>query len=147
MSEVRIIIDMAILLLISGVFAVIFAKIRMPPILGYICAGIIIGPTMFPDLWVEGETVALLSSLGIVLLLFYIGLETDLSKLKSTGMKILVIVLVQMPFMVAIGYLLGILLGMNFVQSIFLGAIISGTSTAVVTGILKAAKHLSLIHI
>ncbi|WP_019177045.1 cation:proton antiporter [Methanomassiliicoccus luminyensis] len=142
MSEVRVIIDMAILLIISGIFAVIFAKIKMPPILGYICAGIIIGPTMFPDLWVEGETVSILSSLGIVLLLFYIGLETDLSKLKSTGMKILIIVLVQMPFMVAIGYVLGILLGMNFVQSIFLGAIISGTSTAVVTGILKTAKHI-----
>jgi CPA2 family monovalent cation:H+ antiporter-2 len=142
MDEFRIVIDMAILLLIAGVFAVVFAKIRMPPILGYITAGIIIGPSMFPEVWVEGSTVSLLSSLGIVLLLFYIGLETDITKLRATGSKILIIVLIQMPFMVAVGYILGILLGMDFVQSIFLGAIISGTSTAVVVGVLKTAKHI-----
>lgn len=142
MDEYRVVIDMAILLLISGVFAVVFAKIKMPPILGYITAGIIIGPSMFPEIWVEGSTVSLLSSLGIVLLLFYIGLETDISKLKTTGSKILIIVLIQMPIMVAIGYILGIMLGMDFVQSIFLGAIISGTSTAVVVGVLKTAKHI-----
>ncbi|KQM10739.1 hypothetical protein AOA80_11175 [Methanomassiliicoccales archaeon RumEn M1] len=142
MDEFRIVIDMAILLLIAGVFAVVFAKIRMPPILGYITAGIIIGPSMFPEVWVEGSTVSLLSSLGIVLLLFYIGLETDITKLRATGSKILIIVLIQMPVMVAVGYILGILLGMDFVQSIFLGAIISGTSTAVVVGVLKTAKHI-----
>ena len=142
MDDFRVVIDMAILLLISGVFAVVFAKIKMPPILGYIVAGIIIGPSVFPGIWVEGSTVELLSTLGIVLLLFYIGLETDITKLKATGSKILIIVLIQMPLMVAIGYLLGIMLGMDFVQSIFLGAIISGTSTAVVVGVLKGAKHI-----
>ena len=142
MDEFRLVIDMAILLLIAGVFAVVFAKIKMPPILGYITAGIIIGPSMFPELWVEGSTVSLLSTLGIILLLFYIGLETDITKLRATGSKILIIVLIQMPVMVAVGYLLGIMLGMDFVQSIFLGAIISGTSTAVVVGVLKTAKHI-----
>ncbi len=142
MDEFRIVIDMAVLLLIAGVFAVVFAKIRMPPILGYITAGIIIGPSMFPEVWVEGSTVSLLSSLGIVLLLFYIGLETDVTKLQATGSKILIIVLIQMPIMVAVGYLLGIVMGMDFVQSIFLGAIISGTSTAVVVGVLKTARHI-----
>ena len=142
MDEFRIVIDMAILLLIAGVFAVLFARIKMPPILGYITAGIIIGPSMFPEVWVEGSTVSLLSSLGIVLLLFYIGLETDIAKLQATGSKILIIVLIQMPIMVAVGYLLGIIMGMDFVQSIFLGAIISGTSTAVVVGVLKTAKHI-----
>ena len=142
MDEFRVVVDMALLLLISGVFAVVFAKIKMPPILGYIVAGIILGPSMFPEVWVEGSTVSLLSTLGIVLLLFYIGLETDINKLKVTGSKILIIVLIQMPLMVAIGYLLGIMMGMDFVQSIFLGAIISGTSTAVVVGVLKTAKHI-----
>ena len=142
MDDFRVVIDMAILLLIAGVFAIVFAKIKMPPILGYITAGIIIGPSMFPEVWVEGSTVSLLSTLGIILLLFYIGLETDITKLRATGSKILIIVLIQMPVMVAVGYLLGIMLGMDFVQSIFLGAIISGTSTAVVVGVLKTAKHI-----
>jgi len=143
MSEVRIVIDLALLLLISGGAALVFAKIRMPPILGYITAGIILGPSMIPDLWVEGGTVELLSSIGIVMLLFYIGLETEITELREAGPRLLIIVLVQMPLMVALGYLTGILLGMTAVQSIFLGAIISGTSTAVVVGVLKTAKHIN----
>ncbi len=142
-GEARIVIDMALLLLISGVCSLIFAKIKMPPILGYLTAGIILGPTSFPGLWVEGTTVELLSSIGIVLLMFYIGLETDVVKLRSHGLKLIFIVGLQMPLVVALGYLTGILLGMNFIQSIFLGAIISGTSTAVVVGVLKTNRHIS----
>ena len=141
-EEIRIVIDMTLLLLISGICSIVFAKIHMPPILGYLTAGIILGPTMLPELWVEGSTVALLSSIGIVLLMFYIGLETDMTKMKKNGSKLVFIVALQMPIVVAVGYLLGISLGYDFVQSIFLGAIISGTSTAVVVGVLKGAKHI-----
>ena len=141
-EETRIVIDMTLLLIISGVCSLVFAKIKMPPILGYLTAGIILGPTMLPELWVEATTVTLLSNIGIVLLMFYIGLETDLSKLKVSGSKLIFVVCVQMPIVVAAGYLLGILLGFDSVQSIFLGAIISGTSTAVVVGVLKESKHI-----
>ena len=142
-EDARIVIDMALLLLISGACSLVFAKIKMPPILGYLTAGIILGPTMFPVLWVEGTTVELLSSIGIVLLMFYIGLETDIGKLRSHGLKLIFIVGLQMPIVVAFGYLAGILLGMNFIQAIFLGAIISGTSTAVVVGVLRTNRHIS----
>jgi CPA2 family monovalent cation:H+ antiporter-2 len=141
-EETRIVIDLTLLLLISGIFSLVFAKIKMPPILGYLTAGIILGPTMFPELWVDAETVGLLSSVGIVLLMFYIGLETDVLKMKKTGWKLIFIVSLQMPIMVAVGYLTGLMLGMSFVQSIFLGAIICGTSTAVVVGVLKESKHI-----
>ncbi len=141
-EETRIVIDLTLLLLISGVFSLVFVKIKMPPILGYLTAGIILGPTMFPELWVDANTVGLLSSVGIVLLMFYIGLETDVLNLKKTGWKLIFIVSLQMPIMVAVGYLTGMLLGMSFVQSIFLGAIICGTSTAVVVGVLKESKHI-----
>jgi monovalent cation:H+ antiporter-2, CPA2 family len=142
-EETRIVIDMALLLLISGVCSLVFAKIKMPPILGYLAAGIILGPTMFPDLWVEGTTVDLLSNIGIVFLMFFIGLETDIAKLRTNGMKLIFVVGLQMPIVVVCGYLAGIMLGMNFIQSIFLGAIISGTSTAVVVGVLKTNDHIS----
>jgi monovalent cation:H+ antiporter-2, CPA2 family len=141
-EETRIVIDLTLLLLISGFFSLVFAKIKMPPILGYLTAGIVLGPTMFPELWVDANTVGLLSSVGIVLLMFYIGLETDVLNLKKTGWKLIFIVSLQMPLMVAVGYLTGITLGMSFVQSIFLGAIICGTSTAVVVGVLKGSEHI-----
>ncbi|MDW5563582.1 MAG: cation:proton antiporter [Methanomassiliicoccus sp.] len=138
----RVVIDLALLLLISGGLSILFTKIRMPPILGYLAAGIILGPTMLPSLWVEGNTVSLLSDIGIVLLMFYIGLETDIRKLRVTGSKLLFIVCLQMPIVVAAGYLTGVMLGMTTLQAIFLGAIISGTSTAVVVGVLKETKHI-----
>ncbi len=143
MAEVtRVVIDLALLLMLAGGLSIIFTKIKMPPIIGYLAAGIVLGPTMLPMLWVEGNTVALLSDIGIVLLMFYIGLETDIRKLRATGSKLLFVVCLQMPIVVAAGYLTGILLGMNTLQAIFLGAIISGTSTAVVVGVLKETKHI-----
>jgi len=138
----RVVIDLALLLLISGGLSMLFAKIRMPPIIGYLAAGIVLGPTMLPSLWVEGNTVSLLSDIGIVLLMFYIGLETDIRKLKVNGSKLLFIVCLQMPMVVAAGYLTGVMLGMTTLQAIFLGAIISGTSTAVVVGVLKEMGHI-----
>lgn len=141
-EETRVVIDLALLLLLSGGLSIIFSRIKMPPIIGYLAAGIVLGPTMFPDLWVEGNTVSLLSDIGIVLLMFYIGLETDIRKLKVTGSKLLFVVCLQMPIVVAAGYLLGVMLGMSTLQSVFLGAIISGTSTAVVVGVLKETKHI-----
>jgi CPA2 family monovalent cation:H+ antiporter-2 len=141
-ADVRVVVDMALLLGLSGVLSIIFVKLKMPPIIGYLGAGIVLGPSMLPELWVEGNTVSLLSNIGIVLLMFYIGLETDLRKLKATGSKLLFIVCLQMPLVVAMGYLTGILLGFNSVQSIFLGAIISGTSTAVVVGVLYETRHI-----
>jgi CPA2 family monovalent cation:H+ antiporter-2 len=123
-EETRIVIDMTLLLLISGVCSIVFAKIRMPPILGYLTAGIILGPTMLHELWVDGNTVALLSSIGIVLLMFYIGLETDMTKLRKTGSKLIFIVSLQMPIVVALGYLLGISLGFDFVHPLWGSALI-----------------------
>jgi CPA2 family monovalent cation:H+ antiporter-2 len=142
-AETRVVVDLALLLLISGGLSIVFNKIRMPPILGYLAAGIVLGPTMLPALWVEGNTVTLLSDIGIVLLMFYIGLETDIRKLRVTGSKLLFIVCLQMPIVVAAGYLTGVMLGMTTLQAIFLGAIISGTSTAVVVGVLKETKHIN----
>lgn len=142
-EETRVIIDMALLMVISGLCCLIFAKIKMPPILGYLVAGIILGPTMFPDLWVEETTVMILSNLGIVVLMFWIGLELSAAKLKQTGSVLIIILLVEMTLMVVIGYLVGILIGMSDVQAIFLGAVISGTSTAVVVEVLRTNKAIT----
>ncbi|QLH74967.1 MAG: cation:proton antiporter [Methanomassiliicoccales archaeon] len=136
-EESRIIVDMTLLMLISGICSLVFARIKMPPILGYLAAGLILGPTMFPDLWVEEATVVILSNIGIVLLMFWIGLEQSAAKLKRTGSVLIIIVTMEMTLMVVVGYLVGLALGMPNTQAIFFGAIISGTSTAVVVSVLK----------
>lgn len=128
--------DMTLLMVISGVCSIIFVRIKMPPILGYLAAGIILGPTMFPQLWVEQTTVMILSNIGIVLLMFWIGMEQSASKLRRVGSRLIFIVSLEMTLMVVVGYLAGMLLGLGTTASIFLGAVISGTSTAVVVGVL-----------
>jgi len=132
--------DMTLLMVISGLCSLLFARIKMPPILGYLTAGIILGPTMFPDLWVEQTTVMVLSNIGIVMLMFWIGLEQSASKLKRVGSRLIMIVTLEMTLVVIIGYLGGMALGLGSTASIFLGAIISGTSTAVVVGVLQSVK-------
>ncbi|NLX46560.1 MAG: cation:proton antiporter [Euryarchaeota archaeon] len=139
-AELRIVLDMTLLMVISGLCSLVFAKIRMPPILGYLTAGIILGPTMFPQLWVEQTTVVVLSNIGIVMLMFWIGLEQSASKLKRVGSRLVLIVTMEMTLVVIIGYLGGMVMGLGSTASIFLGAIISGTSTAVVVGVLQASK-------
>jgi len=139
-AELRIVMDMTLLMVISGLCSLLFARIKMPPILGYLTAGIILGPTMFPDLWVEQTTVMVLSNIGIVMLMFWIGLEQSASKLKRVGSRLIMIVTLEMTLVVIIGYLGGMALGLGSTASIFLGAIISGTSTAVVVGVLQSVK-------
>jgi len=139
-AELRIILDMTLLMVIAGLCSLIFARIKMPPILGYLTAGIILGPTMFPELWVEQTTVFVLSNIGIVMLMFWIGLEQSASKLRRVGSRLVLIVTMEMTLVVIIGYLGGMAMGLGSTASIFLGAIISGTSTAVVVGVLQTNK-------
>jgi CPA2 family monovalent cation:H+ antiporter-2 len=95
---------------------------------------------MFPQLWVEQTTVVVLSNIGIVMLMFWIGLEQSASKLKRVGSRLVLIVTLEMTLTVIVGYLGGMAMGLGSTASIFLGAIISGTSTAVVVGVLQASR-------
>jgi len=138
----RFLLDMVYLLLIAGGCSIIFSKLRMPAITGYLAAGLILGPTMLREVSVQESTIFLLSNLGIVLLMFYIGMELNFKRLRKIGTFIFAAMTIQMVLMVIIGYLSGLAIGLDHVASIFLGAIISGTSTAVVVAVLKDRKLL-----
>lgn len=134
---------MTLLLLVAGICSVVFKKLKMPPIIGYLAAGIILA-----NYWVgeseDTETiVSILSSMGLVLLMFCIGMELNLKKLRKSGAFALMVALIQLPLMIVGGYLFGILMGWDPIQSILFGAIISGSSTAVVTAVLKDQGKLS----
>ena len=138
----RLLLDMTLMLLIAGACSIIFSRLRLPPIIGYLAAGIILGPTMLTDISVNPATIELLSNMGIVLLMFSIGLNLNIKKLKQLGSFIVILLSLEMPFMVVAGYLAGLALGLNSVASIFLGAVISGTSTAVVVACLHDRKDI-----
>ncbi len=138
----RLLLDMTLMLLIAGACSIIFSRLKLPPIIGYLAAGIILGPTMLTDISVNPVTINLLANMGIVLLMFSIGLNLNLSKLKQLGSYITILLVLEMPLMVVAGYLTGLAIGLDSVGAIFLGAVISGTSTAVVVACLHNRKDI-----
>lgn len=139
MEETRLLLDITFLTAIAGICSILLVKLKFPTIIGYLVAGIVLGPTMLHELWVDETTVFILSNMGIVLLMFYIGMELNLRELRRIGSFTISVVTINMICMVMTGFMVGtMLLGLDTVTAIFLGAIISGTSTAVVVGVLHS---------
>ncbi|MCL2148465.1 MAG: cation:proton antiporter [Methanomassiliicoccaceae archaeon] len=143
MEEAAFLLNMTFLLLVAGICSVVFMKLKMPPIIGYLTAGIILA-----NYWIDGseetETiVSILSSMGLVLLMFCVGMELNLKKLRKSGAFAVIIALIQLPLIIIGAYLFGISIGWDPIQSMLFGAIISGSSTAVVTAVLKGQGKLS----
>jgi monovalent cation:H+ antiporter-2, CPA2 family len=137
-AETRLLLDIAFLTAVAGICSIVMVKLKFPPIIGYLIAGILLGPAVFSQISIDQSTVALLSSMGIVLLMFYIGLELNLRELRRMGSLAMMVTVISMTTMVIIGYIVGILIGLDPITSIFLGAIISGSSTAVVVGVMHS---------
>ncbi len=115
--------------------------IRLPVVLGYIVAGIIIGPYTPPHILVtELHGIETLSELGIIFLLFSIGLEFSLKKLYQVGLQALMIAFSEIVFMIALGYLIGHFLNWKKMDAIFLGAILAISSTTIIAKIFSQMK-------
>ena len=136
MEEMEFLIVMTCLTLLAGLCSVVFSKLKMPPIIGYLSAGIIIANFMtIPES--SEYIVEILSDIGLVMLMLCIGLEINISKLRSNGKVAIIASVVQLPLMIVLGYAAGFLLGLDTISALTLGAIISGSSTAVLTAVLK----------
>ncbi|WP_415280909.1 cation:proton antiporter [Candidatus Nitrososphaera sp. FF02] len=130
--------DFAIIMVIASVMALVFYKIKQPMVIGYIVAGMLIGPYTPPfSLVTQLEVVNLLAEIGIVLLLFVVGLEYPIAKLRSVGKKALVIATTEAFGTLALGYVVGQAMGLAFFDSLFLALSISVTSTVIVMRVLE----------
>ncbi|MBO4764053.1 MAG: cation:proton antiporter, partial [Candidatus Methanomethylophilaceae archaeon] len=146
MDETALLTSIALFTLLAGFCSIVFNKAKLPPLIGYLTAGIVISNVV--DVSETGMTaVELLSDFGLVLLMFCIGLEINLKKIKKQGKFAVLVAVVQLPLMVVGGIIAGSVMGFNQVQSIALGAIISGSSTAVVMAVLKSQNKLNRDHI
>ena len=143
MDEATFLLNMTFLLLVAGICSVIFKKLRMPAIIGYLVAGIILANYWVGESAETESIISILSSMGLVLLMFCIGMELNLKKLKKAGAFAVMVALIQIPLMVSGGYIFGLFMGWDPITSILFGAIISGSSTAVVTTVLKDQGKLS----
>ncbi len=130
--------DFAIIMVVASVMALISYRLKQPMVIGYIVAGIIIGPHTPPFSFIlHPEILNLLSEMGIVLLLFVVGLEYPIAKLRSVGRKALVIAFSEAFGTFGIGFVVGQAIGMSMFDSLFIALAISVTSTVVLSRVLQ----------
>jgi CPA2 family monovalent cation:H+ antiporter-2 len=125
--------DLALILITAGVVTVLFKWLRQPVVLGYIVAGFLVGPhlNLLPSV-TDVESIASWSEIGIIFLLFALGLEFRFKKLLEVGKPALIAALVNMSAMIGIGFMAGMLLGWTSLESIFLGGMLSMASTTII---------------
>ncbi|HTM63751.1 MAG TPA: cation:proton antiporter [Gammaproteobacteria bacterium] len=134
--------DLAIMLMVAGVVVLIFQRIQQPVVLGYLVAGMIIGPYTPPYAFISDETnIKIISELGVIFLMFSLGLEFSFHKLTKVGFSALITGVIDVSMMVIVGYFAGEWLGWNYHDRLFLGAAIAISSTTI---IIKATSELNL---
>ena len=142
MTEQTLLRDLAVVLAVSGAVTAVFHQLRLPVVLGYLMAGVFIGPHTPPfALVTDTHTIETLAELGVILLLFSIGLEVSLRKLRRVGLVAFAVATVEILGMFPLGYTAGQLLGWTKGDSFFLGAILSVSSTTIIA---KALFELGL---
>ncbi len=125
--------DLALILVTAGITTVIFKWLKQPVVLGYIIAGFLIGPNFdwFPVVN-DHTSVETWSEIGMVFMLFGIGLEFSFKKLKKVGGAVGVTALTELVTMCVVGFMLGKAMGWSQMDSIFLGAMLSISSTTII---------------
>jgi CPA2 family monovalent cation:H+ antiporter-2 len=134
--------DLAIIMLIAGIVTLIFHQLKQPVVLGYLLAGVLIGPHTPPFALIhDQQTIHTLAELGVVFLLFSLGLEFSLKKLAKVGMAALIAGITEIAVMIWLGYQIGSAFGWQTMDSLFLGAMLAISSTTI---IIKALEGLDL---
>jgi monovalent cation:H+ antiporter-2, CPA2 family len=125
--------DLALILCAGGVVTLVFKKLNQPIVLGYILAGLFVGPNfnLFPSV-TEIESIKIWAEIGIVFLLFSLGLEFSFKKLMRVGSTAAITGLFEITLLLVVGYGVGILLGWSKMDSLFLGGIIAISSTTII---------------
>jgi CPA2 family monovalent cation:H+ antiporter-2 len=126
---------------VAGVTTIIFNKLRQPVVLGYIAAGLLVGPNLpFFPITADVTLIEELSELGVILLMFALGLEFKLGNLIKVGPTALLTTLFEASLMLWLGYLTGRAFGWTTMESFFLGAIVSISSTTIVARAFEDVK-------
>jgi monovalent cation:H+ antiporter-2, CPA2 family len=129
----QLIIDLALILGAAGVTTILFKRLKKPLVLGYILAGLLVGPNfpLFPTI-VDTESIRIWAEIGVIFLLFNLGLEFSFKKLLKVGNTAAVSGLFEITFMLLSGFTAGQLMGWSYLDSLFLGGIISISSTTII---------------
>ena len=118
--------DLALILIAGAITTIIFRRIRQPLVLGYILAGFIVGPyTSITPSVVDTENIELFAEMGVIFLLFSLGLEFSFKKLMRVGGAASITAFIEIIFITVTGYFLGKAMGWSTMDSIFLGGMLA----------------------
>ena len=148
MENAALVRDFATIMAVAGVAIVVFHLLRQPPVLGYLIAGLVVGPYTLPLLNLPApvthtESIHLMAELGFIMLLFAIGLEFGWRRIRQLGLRVILIGTIEIIFMIALGYEVATLLGWSGTEAIFLGAALSISSSAI---IIKVLRDTGMLH-
>lgn len=138
----KLIIDLGLILGVGAITTLIFKRINQPLVLGYIIAGFLVGPhfTYLPSV-ADEHSVEIWAKIGVIFLLFSLGLEFSFKKLLNVGGSASITALVEIVCIVLIGYFVGRWIGWSQMDSIFLGGLLASSSTTI---IIRAFDELGL---
>jgi CPA2 family monovalent cation:H+ antiporter-2 len=125
--------DLALILMAGAIITLLFRKIRQPLVLGYIIAGFLVGPyfQLTPTV-ADRENIETLAEIGVIILLFSLGLEFSFKKLLRVGGSASITAFVEIIFITVSGYFLGKMLGWTTMDSLFLGGMLASSSTTII---------------
>ena len=129
------------ILLAARLMAEIAVRLNLPSVIGELMAGVILGPSLFG--WMEpNEVLKLLAEIGIILLLFQVGLETDIRRLANTGRKSIIVALGGLVVPFALGFSLGYwAFNLSMLVSLFIGGTLTATSIGITIRVLSDLKR------
>jgi Kef-type K+ transport system membrane component KefB len=137
--------ELAAILVIAGVIGVLALKLRQPLIISYIVTGIVAGPAVLG--WASGGSeIKLLSSIGIAVLLFVVGLKLDVGLIRSVGPVALATGLGQIVFTSLFGFLLSLGLGFAPMKAIYIAVCLTFSSTIIIVKLLSDKREIDSLH-
>ena len=149
MDTIQILRDLVIIIVSAKLFGLIARRLHAPQVAGEIIAGLIIGPTLF-DLVEAGDFLSGMAEIGVILLMFSAGLETDIDKLKKSGVKATILACTGVAVPLALGAILYMSFygfaapgSMEFIKALFIGIILTATSVSITVQVLKELGKIS----
>jgi CPA2 family monovalent cation:H+ antiporter-2 len=124
--------DLALILCVAAVTTTVFQRLRQPVVLGYLLAGVVVGPHLPVPLFVDEPLTHTMSELGVVLLMFSLGLEFSLRKLIKVAPTAGIVAVIQCSLMIWLGYLVARLFGWTVYEAMFAGSAIAISSTTII---------------
>ena len=124
--------DLALILCVAAITTMVFQRLRQPVVLGYLLAGVVVGPHLPVPLFVDEPLTHTLSELGVVLLMFSLGLEFSLRKLIKVAPTAGIVAVIQCSLMLWLGYLVSRLFGWTVYEALFTGAALAISSTTII---------------